>query len=341
MNALAAYNSCLRSLLALQYANYEIIVVDNAPQTNETLTLIQQSYADIPNLHYLCEERKGPSWARNRGAQIARGSLLAFVDDDVVVDRYWLVELARAFAVDAKVACVCSLIMPLKLSTPAQIWFEEYGGFSKGFTRRVFDLAAHHPRTPLYPYNAGSFGAGASVAFTAQFFRQLGGFDPRLGGNGPARTGEDIELFFQVIQQGYQLVYEPRSLLYHLHRADYAGLRRQLYHYGVGMTAFLTKSIIDHPHLLFDFLSKVPAGLALLLHQRSPKNKKKSAGYPQELTNSELRGMLYGPLAYLQTLYLLRHQYRRPFSDQLSSAEGASQPLKETLVSLKPGMAEK
>ena len=38
------------------------------------------------------------------------------------------------------VACVTGLVLPLELETPAQVLFEEFGGFNKGFTRRVFDL---------------------------------------------------------------------------------------------------------------------------------------------------------------------------------------------------------
>jgi glycosyltransferase involved in cell wall biosynthesis len=47
----------------------------------------------MPRVRYLREDRPGVSWARNRGMMAARGEILAFVDDDVVVDLYWLVEL--------------------------------------------------------------------------------------------------------------------------------------------------------------------------------------------------------------------------------------------------------
>ena len=47
--------------------------------------------------------------------------------------------------------------------------------------------------------------------------------------------------------RGYQLVYEPASLLHHLHHRDYAILRKQIYRYGVGLTAYLTKAILENP----------------------------------------------------------------------------------------------
>jgi hypothetical protein len=139
------------------------------------------------------------------------------------------------------------------------------------------------------------------MAFTAEFLHHVGGFDPALGGNGPARSGEDIALFFQVIVQGHQLVYAPASLVYHLHRREYEALRKQIYSFGIGLTAYLTKSLLENPHLLLDFVTKVPAGLLFTLSTQSPKNGKKQAHYPKELTKLELKGMLYGPLAYLRS----------------------------------------
>jgi GT2 family glycosyltransferase len=301
---------CLRSLLSIHYPHYEVIVVDNTPTTSATVDLVQCIHRDAPQVRYLREDRAGTSWARNCGIMAARGEVLAFIDDDVVVDPYWLAELVGAFKKAEGVGCVTGLVLPLELETPAQFWFEEYGGFSKGFTRRIFDMGESHPRTTLYPYIAGSFGTGASMAFRASFLRSLGGFDPALGADGAVRCSQDIAAFFQVVTRGYKLVYEPASLVYHLHRRDYAGLRKQLYNYGVGLTAYLTKSVFDSPRLLFDLMTKVPYGLFFIFSTRSPKNRKKLIHYPKDLTLIELKGMLYGPFAYLRSRRSLRHAHR-------------------------------
>ena len=292
---------CLRSLMSLIYPRYEVIIVDNAPGTNATVNLIKQKYCAESQVRYIREDRPGPSWARNCGMKVAKGEILAFTDDDVVVDPYWLVELVRAFTIANDVVCVTGLVLPLELETAAQLLFEEYGGFTKGLARRIFEKRQRSSKMPLHPYVAGRFGTGASMAFTATFLQSIGGFDPALGGNGPSRNGQDIAVFFQVIIRGYKLVYEPASLLYHLHRRDYAGLRKQIYNYGVGFTAFLMKSLLENPLILFDLLTKVPYGLFFILSTRSPKNSKKSKSYPKELTTLERKGMMYGPLAYLRS----------------------------------------
>lgn len=296
---------CLRSLLSLQYPHYEVIVVDNASSTDATANIIEQSYPDIPWLRYIREDRPGASWARNTGILAAGGEILAFTDDDVVVDAYWLLELVRAFDLAGDVACVTGLVLPLELETPPQVWFEEYGGFSKGFISRIFDMAEYHPKTPLHPYTAGQFGSGVNVAFSAAFLHTIGGYDPALGPGTPACAGEDLALFFQAIIRGHKLVYAPAALLYHLHRRDYASLYQQMYDYGVGLTAYLAKSLLDSPRLLFDLLARLPYGLYFTLSTRSPKNRKKSIHYPKELTRLELKGMLYGPLAYVRGRYVV------------------------------------
>jgi O-antigen biosynthesis protein len=131
------------------------------------------------------------------------------------------------------------------------------------------------------------------MAVRAAFLRSVGGFDPAL------KCGLDIAVFFQVIKQGHTLVYEPAALAYHAHRRSYAELRNQIYDYGVGLTAYLTKNILEHPRYLFELATKIPYGLIFTLSARSPRNQKKSVHYPRELTMLEFKGLLHGPFVYL------------------------------------------
>lgn len=300
---------CLSSLISLQYPHYEIVVVDNAPSTNATAELIRDLSKDAPFIRYVCENNPGRSWARNRGIATARGEILAFTDDDVLVDPYWLVELVRGFGFAENVACVTGLVLPMELDTPAQFLFEEYGGFNKGYTRRIFEpfnKGNRYPDIPLYPFVPGRFGTGASMAFTSDFLRKVGGFDPALGGSGRSINGQDIALFLQVILDGYTLVYQPRALLHHLHRRKYIDLCKQIYHYGISLTGLLTKVIIENPSLLFSIIAKVPYGLFFILSSQSSKNSKRSEHYPKELVILERKGMLYGPLAYILSQWEVR-----------------------------------
>jgi GT2 family glycosyltransferase len=298
----ASLATCLRSLLSLDYPTYEIVVVDNAPSSKATADFIRQEYGDSPQVRYLLEGRPGGGAARDRGLREVETPIVAFTDDDVVVDRHWLKELVKEFSVGEDVACVTGMIFPMELETQSQVWTEQYWGLCKGFTRRVFDLHQNRPKIPLYPYTAGVFGSGANMAFRTSVLRQLGGFDVALGPGTTARGGEDLAVFFQVICTGYKLVYQPAAIIYHQHRRDYDGLRKQAFGYGAGLTAYLTKSLIDRPKLLFGFASKAPYGFSYVFSSKSTK----LASYPRELKNLERKGMIYGPFAYLRSRWQCR-----------------------------------
>ncbi len=301
--------TALDSLLAQRYPNFEIIVVDNAPKDNSTAELLQRRYSSLPagrQVRYVREERPGLAMAHNSGLRAVRSSFVAFTDDDVRADADWLAELVRGFAAGDNVGCVTGMIFPAELETPAQRWIEQFG-FSKGFTQRLYDLKTHRPTNPLHPYTAGVFGSGANMAFRTETLRAMGGFDPALGAGSKAMGGDDLEAFFQVIMKGYQLAYQPSAIVHHWHRRDYAGLCRQAYGYGVGLTAYLMKTLCERPVRLLDFIVRMPYGLYFTFSKQSPKQQKKSSSYPHELTRLEYKGMLYGPLAYLRSRWHTRH----------------------------------
>jgi len=140
------------------------------------------------------------------------------------------------------------------------------------------------------------------MAFTAAVLREIGGFDPALGGAGPSRCAQDIAHLFKLVIYGHKLVYEPASLVYHQNRREYTALCKQIYNYGIGLTAYLTKIMLENPELFPDFIIQSLQALFLSLSVRRLKNQKKSeTHYPQELSMLKLKGMLYGPLAYIQS----------------------------------------
>jgi GT2 family glycosyltransferase len=296
----------------------EVLVVDNMPSTDATRDMVKREFSEA-NVRYLRETRlAGGSAARNTGARNARGAIVAFIDDDELPDRHWLAELLVPFAADRDVACVTGLVLPQQLDTPAQLRLEAYGGYSKGFVERRFDLREHRPPdVPLFPYNAGMLGSGGSMAFRRETFIRLGGLDICLGNGTASRGGEDIDLLFRVIQSGSGIVYNPRSLAYHPHHRLDAQLRRQVFSYGVGLAAFLTKSAAHRPRAAMDILARLPAGL-LMMANPNPSSSTSASGlplgglvdYPASLRLLEVAGMAWGPFAYARTA-LLRRRLRR------------------------------
>jgi len=112
---------CLDALLALDYPNLDLLVVDNAPRTDATQMLVRERY---PRVRCVTEPRPGLDWARNRGLLESRGEIIAYTDDDVIVDPHWVSALVRVFEADETVAAVTGLVVPYELETAAQQLFE-------------------------------------------------------------------------------------------------------------------------------------------------------------------------------------------------------------------------
>ena len=228
------------------------------------------------------------------------------MDDDEEVDAGWLTELARGFTALDNVACVTGLILPAELETQAQGWFEQFGGHSKGrgFQQKIFNTTTHNTQNPLFP--SPPFGAGGNMAFRTNVIRDLGGFDNALGAGTLALGAEDTAAFYDVLVHGYSLVFQPSAMLRHNHYRKYTELRRQLYSYGVGLTAFILHCLIANPLRIFSIIALVPGVLNYLLSPKSPGKARMQSDYPAELTTTQRKGMLNGAWAYPRARWRLR-----------------------------------
>lgn len=299
--------SCLQSVLGGSYPRdrLEIFVVDNASSTDDTKAVVED-IGRTARVRYLYEGKSGSASARNRALSEVRTEYAVFTDDDTSIDEHWLIEIVRAFQSEDGVDIVSGLLLPRCLDTAAQRWFEAYGGFSRGFERRVFDVQDNWAYDePLFPFSAGLFGTGNNMAFRTQVLKEIGGFDPALGNGTPARGGVDSEVLLRSVILGHKLVYQPTAVVYHEHRPDLESLRRQIFSYGSGLAAYMLKTLTNNPSLIPLFLELLPKGLAFELDPRSRKNAGKRADYPKTLTVAELVGIAYGPLAYARS----RHKY--------------------------------
>jgi len=235
-----ALGRCLASLKALGVmdatSRTRVLVIDNAPPDDRTARLVD-GFDDVV---YVMEPKPGLDFGRNRALQESTGELLAFLDDDVVVDRCWLRGLQEAWAANPDAGGFLGPILPYELETRAQIVFEQMGGFGKSFDRVRF--ATSLPESPTHPVGAGIFGAGANMVFRRDVLERLGGFDDALDTGAPLPGGGDLDIFYRVVRAGCPLVREPMLLVYHEHRREYSALRRQMWTWGLGTMAFITKS---------------------------------------------------------------------------------------------------
>lgn len=288
----------LRDLARLDYAHYEVIVVDNAPSDEATRDAVMAEFADDARIRYVRESKPGLSRARNRGVSESKGGIVAFTDDDVFVDRWWLQGIVKGFSHSSNVGCVTGLIPSASLDNEVQLYFDRRVTWGSSCETRRFDMDAHRDASPLYPYSPGIFGTGANFAMRRSLLDELHGFDEALGAGAPCGGGEDLDIFMRTVLAGSALVYEPSAIISHVHRAEIDDLRKQMYAYGSGFSASLFSLIVRDPRTLFQLSKRALSGVTKF--QQIAKRNRESGALPSDLIARELRGMVMGPLQYLE-----------------------------------------
>jgi GT2 family glycosyltransferase/peptidoglycan/xylan/chitin deacetylase (PgdA/CDA1 family) len=298
---------CVKTIRDQACGPLEVIVVENRPAQSDVNAALTGAFGRDPAVRYVEESTPGLSRARNAGLAAAGGSIVAFVDDDVVVDDCWLDALRDAFAAYPEATCVTGLIEPLELGTRAESLLEQHATFGKGLTRRVYRLDAPPDDVPLFPYTAGHFGSGANMAFRREALLGLGGFDPCLGAGTRTRGAEDLDICIRLILSGQTLVYEPRAIVRHRHLHTMGPLYRKVFSYGIGLGALIAKHLTSGPNRS-RLIRLIPAGVQYVASRGSRKNAKKGPDFPRRLDVIEWIGLALGPIAYARSRALVNEQ---------------------------------
>lgn len=283
---------CLIALSRLDYADYEVIVVDNASCCIATRDAVAATSAS-----YVREERVGLNWARNRGWVTARHPIVAYTDDDTEPDSGWLRAIAAEFAAQS-VAAVTGLVVPASLETDAEWLFERYGGMGKGGMARRFVPAMMAPSQLIAVHHCG---VGANMAFRRSVIAELGGFDTALDSGTPSGGAGDLDMFHRLLVAGLQLSYQPEAIVRHHHRRDVRSLSRQLAANGRSFGVYLLK-IWNRRSVPRRWLARFTIGwVGGWLLARLAASLVGRLDFPPALTWAELCGALQAPASYRAT----------------------------------------
>lgn len=288
----------LRTLAVLKYPSYEILVVDNAPSSDATMEAVRRHFGDDPRVRYIREPRPGVSFARNRAILEAAADIVAYADDDVAVDPWWLQAVVGAFQTAPDVAGVTGIISTAEIENEAQLYFHLREQWGAECARRIFDLEENRDDNPLYPYSAGIFGAGANFSVSRAALKEIGGFDEALGGGVPAGGGEDLNLFIRIILGGQRIVYQPSAIVHHRHRTTVGELATQMKGYGSGCTASLFAVARVCPRARRELPVKILQGIVRM--RNLSKNVRDNPTLPKGLLRVEVGGFIVGPWLYLK-----------------------------------------
>jgi glycosyltransferase involved in cell wall biosynthesis len=199
--------AAIDSLLAQNFANFEVIVVDNA-STDRTPAIVQTRLADA-RLKYVYEPVPGLSVARNTGAKVAQGNILAYLDDDAVANPHWLSQIYAAYQANAKLAIAggkVTLLWVAGMTAPNWLSTELAGNLG------AYDLGD----TLVYVEQPRLTPRGLNYSIRKTFLDQVGGFDPNLGRVGKnLLSNEELHMTDLALQQGWQVAYLPEALVAH------------------------------------------------------------------------------------------------------------------------------
>jgi GT2 family glycosyltransferase len=190
----------------------EIVIIEETnnpqPPTGERIR-----YYPIP------ERGLGLAFARNCGLQKACGSIVVFIDDDIVPAPHWLDAMIDPFD-DPEIGAVGGAVLPDLSDINAVGRCVSCLGFPAGGMTRYLEANGRNRETNRI--------SGGNCAFRADLAREIGGFDEFM------RCVEDSDFFERTAIQKKKMLFVPGAFVFHKQRNSLKGVFRWFIRRGIG-----------------------------------------------------------------------------------------------------------
>ncbi|MFT5196601.1 MAG: glycosyltransferase involved in cell wall biosynthesis [Cellvibrionaceae bacterium] len=215
----------VESLLATDHTDISIWIIDQSADdlTEKTISPLLTDN----RLNYVHSVKKGSNLARNLGISLGQAPIVAFTDDDCIVDTQWIGTTLEAFE-QAKVDAVFGRIIDQSIGLPGE-------QITDGLKIAVKD----DPVRKLFHGNRFKldFGHGANMAFRRCVLDSIFGFDPLLGNGGPLRSWPEKDIGYRILAKNGMILYEPDMIIYHKQWRSWSGIKVTQRNYGFGAGA--------------------------------------------------------------------------------------------------------
>lgn len=202
-NRSALLRSAVNSVLSQDIeSTFEIVIVNNNSQ-DDTENVVASLIEDHPGkINYVVETQQGNAHARNRGVKTAQGSIIAFLDDDVAVEKNWLQSIKKVLDANSELSFVGGRVLPQWSGAPPS-WLtpEQWSPLALlDYGADELTISGNMPRSLLT----------ANIAFRKSVFDEVGMFSPHLQRvKNFIGSMEDTEFLLRVCRSGKEGKYLP------------------------------------------------------------------------------------------------------------------------------------
>lgn len=214
----------VESLLAQDYENFEIIVVNDGSTDGSDEYL--RELANRGAIRYFRQQNQGPARARNLGLKHSSATHIAFIDDDCVAPVDWLRSYSRRF----------------DETGASGIGGSSNTGDSSNLFAVTNDFIVNTLKEALnQKENALPFLTSNNAAYCRSSLQKVGGFDRQF-----TIGAEERDLNFRLMQAGERLLYDGDIVIDHYNDADFAGFVKHQYVQGKGSYLYYKNAMRTH-----------------------------------------------------------------------------------------------
>jgi len=211
-------NRCLSSLYRQSIPPQNVVVVDGSDKRVLTQNVINTWKKRLP-IRLLYDEKKSIPYARNLGAQTARGDIIVYLDDDLAAHKDYIVRIRNHFVNDPGLAAVFGRILNAR---PDNLYAAtQYAYYDRGLRKFFPDLKSIEPMTNGRILDCEVMGIRKSVLTDLPFPHRPSGY-----------RHDDVELGIRLLQKGKRICFDPAINARAIPRSTFASLYRMVLNEG-------------------------------------------------------------------------------------------------------------
>lgn len=198
---------CLKSLKKNTCQSFELIIVDQSTDPHHCSNKHQliSFLKKFPHSIYLKQNKKGKSKGLNLAIKHSHAAILAFTDDDCILDKNWLTNILKTFEKHPHITAVFGKTLPYQPHLhPRQ---------TCPCTFSYADDKSHLIAQPVKHWER--IGFGNNMAWQKNFFDKYGLFKEWLGPGSFGSNAEDAEISLRALRNKEKIFYNPQVVTYH------------------------------------------------------------------------------------------------------------------------------